>query len=190
MAARPVAPPLLPPPWHTRAVQSHAPQSPFQKEKMLSILGKCRLTINVRREILISQFASAYVDLLLLPAPGTARNATRTCRRSHKRSILTAQVGAEERCLVTPRIDSTDSNCPCSRRPRYWRNGNSILFRFCTVLRLHSLPFLFQALTFSNTYKYARGLSARTLSASARTTFSSLKSTHEPPFSSVRMCAT
>ena len=39
----------------------------------------------------------------------------------------------------------------------------------------------------SNTYRYASALSARTLSASAFTTFSSLKSTHP---SSVRICAT
>ena len=55
---------------------------------------------------------------------------------------------------------------------------------------LHSVShYYFHTFTFSNTYKYARGFSERTLSASARTTFSSLKSTQEP-WSSVRMCAT
>src|SRR5260221_1583592 len=66
------------------------------------------------------------------------------------------------------------------------------IFNFA-LLRLHSstLAHIFQALSLSNTYKYARGLSARTLSASARTTFSSLKRTQEsPPSLSVRMWAT
>jgi hypothetical protein len=54
---------------------------------------------------------------------------------------------------------------------------------------------VFQVLSFSNTYRYARGLRARMLSASARTTFSSLKSTQElAPSASfsvrMRMCAT
>src|SRR5579863_5771119 len=51
------------------------------------------------------------------------------------------------------------------------------------LLRPHSfdLSHTFQALSLSNTYEYARGLSARTLSASARTTFSSLKRTQESP---------
>jgi len=60
----------------------------------------------------------------------------------------------------------------------------------CILLTSHALSSV-QTFTLSNTYKYARDLSARTLSASARTTFSSLKSTQEsPPSFSVRMCAT
>lgn len=185
-----IRPQALPLPLAHESCAIYSSQSPFKPVSILGIAGK-----NGGRHAPSLQ-APTHVDLLplFMPHVFTPTN-----------HILGAliQVGMGKRCPVTtPRFqESTPPNyarefhvlCSHLENPKHFAPQCNVYctIQYCDYIHSSSL-FLssFQDLTFSNTYKYARGLSARTLSASARTTFSSLKSTHEPPFSSVRMCAT